>query len=157
MKWVMMLLFMLLCSLALTVSAQEARPLNDDPELEKRLLRLAQELRCLVCQNETLADSQAGLAQDLRAQIREQMKAGKTDKEIVTYLTDRYGQFVLYRPPVQPTTYLLWFGPFLFLLGGLALLFRYVKQRRDLIEESPLSEDQRRRVEKILQEGEKTV
>lgn len=152
-----LLLLMLLCSLALSVSAQEARPLTDDPELEKRLLRLSQELRCLVCQNETLADSQAGLAQDLRAQIREQMKAGKTDKEIVTYLTERYGQFVLYRPPIQPTTYLLWFGPFIFLLGGLALLFRYVKQRRHLIQESPLSADQKRRIEELLDEGDTAV
>lgn len=152
-----LLLSMLLCSLALSVSAQEARPLTDDPELEKRLLRLSQELRCLVCQNETLADSQAGLAQDLRAQIREQMKAGKSDKEIVTYLTERYGQFVLYRPPIQPTTYLLWFGPFIFLLGGLALLFRYVKQRRHLIQESPLSADQKRRIEELLDEGDTAV
>ena len=147
---------LLLFSFAWTVSAQEARPLSDDPELEKRLNNLAKELRCLVCQNETLADSQADLAQDLRAQIREQMKAGKTDKEIVTYLTDRYGQFVLYRPPVEPTTYLLWFGPFLFLLGGLAILFRYVKQRRQLISESPLTMEQQQKVEQILKE-EKTA
>jgi cytochrome c-type biogenesis protein CcmH len=146
---------MLLCLLGVSISAQEAKPLTDDPALEKRLLKLSQELRCLVCQNETLADSQAGLAQDLRAQIREQMKAGKTDKEIVTYLTDRYGQFVLYRPPVQPTTYLLWFGPFILLLGGLALLFRYLKQRREIIQESPLSAEQRRRVEQILKDEEK--
>jgi cytochrome c-type biogenesis protein CcmH len=146
---------LLLCSLALTVSAQEARPLAEDPELEKRLTTLAKELRCLVCQNETLADSQADLAQDLRAQIREQMKAGKRDKEIVAYLTQRYGQFVLYRPPVTPTTYLLWFGPFIFLLGGLVLLFRYVKQRRELIPESPLSVEQLRRVDEILKDREK--
>ena len=146
---------LLLCSLALTVSAQEARPLAEDPELEKRLTTLAKELRCLVCQNETLADSQADLAQDLRAQIREQMKAGKSDKEIVAYLTQRYGQFVLYRPPVTPTTYLLWFGPFIFLLGGLVLLFRYVKQRRELIPESSLSVEQLRRVDEILKDREK--
>jgi len=146
---------LLLCSLALTVSAQEARPLAEDPELEKRLTTLAKELRCLVCQNETLADSQADLAQDLRAQIREQMKAGKSDKEIIAYLTQRYGQFVLYRPPVTPTTYLLWFGPFIFLLGGLVLLFRYVKQRRELIPESPLSVEQLRRVDEILKDREK--
>jgi len=146
---------MLLCLVGMSVFAQEAKPLTDDPVLEKRLLKLSQELRCLVCQNETLADSQADLAQDLRAQIREQMKAGKTDKEIVTYLTDRYGQFVLYRPPVQPSTYLLWFGPFILLLGGLALLFRRLKQRRQLIQESPLSAEQRRRVEQILKDEEK--
>ena len=148
-------LLLLLCSLALTASAQEAKPLAEDPELEKRLTALAKELRCLVCQNETLADSQADLAQDLRAQIREQMKAGKSDKEIVAYLTQRYGQFVLYRPPVTPTTYLLWFGPFIFLLGGLVLLFRYVKQRRELIAESPLSVEQLRRVDEILKDREK--
>jgi len=152
-RFVLQLLF--LCSLALTASAQEAKPLAEDPELEKRLTALAKELRCLVCQNETLADSQADLAQDLRAQIREQMKAGKSDKEIVAYLTQRYGQFVLYRPPVTPTTYLLWFGPFVFLLGGLALLFRYVKQRRELIAESPLSVEQLRRVDEILKDREK--
>jgi len=146
---------MLLCLVGMSVFAQEAKPLTDDPVLEKRLLKLSQELRCLVCQNETLADSQADLAQDLRAQIREQMKAGRTDKEIVTYLTDRYGQFVLYRPPVQPSTYLLWFGPFVLLLGGLALLFRRLKQRRQLIQESPLSAEQRRRVEQILRDEEK--
>jgi cytochrome c-type biogenesis protein CcmH len=148
--------FLLLCSLASSLAAQQSRPTTDDPELEKRLLKLSQELRCLVCQNETLADSQAGLAQDLRTQIREQMKAGKTDKEIVTYLTDRYGQFVLYRPPVQPTTYLLWFGPFILLAGGLALLFRYLKRRRVLIEETPLSADQEVKVQELLREGEKT-
>jgi cytochrome c-type biogenesis protein CcmH len=148
---------LLLCSLVLAASAQEAKPLSDDPELEKRLMKLSKELRCLVCQNETLADSQADLAQDLRAQIREQMQAGKTDKEIVAYLTDRYGQFVLYRPPVTPTTYLLWFGPFVFLLAGLAILFRYVKHRRELIPEPQLSDEQRRRVEDILKEREKTA
>jgi cytochrome c-type biogenesis protein CcmH len=152
-RLVMQLLFF--CSLTLSVSAQEAQPLAQDPELEKRLMNLAKELRCLVCQNETLADSQADLAQDLRAQIREQMKAGKSDQEILSYLTDRYGQFVLYRPPVQPTTYLLWFGPFIFLVGGLTLLFRYVKQRRELIRESPLSAEQQRRIDEILNEREK--
>jgi cytochrome c-type biogenesis protein CcmH len=148
---------LLLCSLVLVVAAQEAKPIAEDPELERRLMNLSKELRCLVCQNETLADSQADLAQDLRAQIREQMKAGKSDKEIVSYLTERYGQFVLYRPPVTPTTYLLWFGPFVFLLGGLAILFRYVKQRRELIPEPQLSDEQRRRVEDILKEREKTA
>ncbi|HZI88812.1 MAG TPA: cytochrome c-type biogenesis protein, partial [Pyrinomonadaceae bacterium] len=96
--------------------AQEAKPLADDPELEKRVMNLSKELRCLVCQNETLADSRADLAVDLRNEIRDQMKAGKSDNEIITFLTARYGDFVLYRPPVRPTTYLLWFGPFLLLV-----------------------------------------
>lgn len=131
-------------------NAQTAQPLTDDPELEKRVMNLSQELRCLVCQNETLADSRAGLAEDLRREIREQMKAGKSDQEIIAFLTARYGQFVLYRPPVQPTTYLLWFGPFALLLGGLALLYRYLKQRRELIKDEPLSPQERRQAEEIL-------
>ena len=113
-------------------------------------MALSHELRCLVCQNETLADSRADLAVDLRKQIREQMKAGKSDKEIVAFLTQRYGDFILYRPRVTFTTYLLWFGPFVLLLGGLYILFRYIKQRRDLIPEKPLSADERRRAEELL-------
>lgn len=131
--------------------AQEARPMADDPVLEERLMNLSRELRCLVCQNETLADSRADLAVDLRNEIREQMKAGKTDQEIIAFLTARYGDFVLYRPPMKATTYFLWFGPFVLLLGGLFLLFRYLKQRRQLITEKPLSADQRRDVEALLQ------
>lgn len=122
----------------------------DDPALEERVMKLSRELRCLVCQNETLADSRADLAVDLRNQIREQMKAGKTDQEIIAFLTDRYGKFVLYRPPIDPTTYLLWFGPFVLLLTGLLLLFRYLKQRRDMIVEAPLSADERRRADALL-------
>ena len=113
-------------------------------------MKLSKELRCLVCQNETLADSRADLAIDLRDQIREQMKAGKSDKEIVAYLTERYGKFILYNPPVDPTTYLLWFGPFVLLLAGLFVLFRYVKQRRELIVDEPLSADDRLRAEAML-------
>src|SRR5580765_3089082 len=79
---------------------QQAQPLTDDPVLEKRLNNLSKELRCLVCQNETLADSQADLAEDLRREIREQMRAGKSDQEIIDFLTARYGQFILYKPQV---------------------------------------------------------
>ena len=130
--------------------AKEAQPSAADPVLEERVMHLSRELRCLVCQNETLADSRADLAVDLRGQIREQMKAGKSDREIITYLTDRYGKFILYNPPVDPTTYLLWFGPFVLLLGGLFLLFRYLKQRRELIVELPLTADDRQRAETLL-------
>ena len=149
MKRIALLLLFLSC-LSLPLVAKEAQPSAADPVLEERLMRLSKELRCLVCQNETLADSQADLAEDLRVQIREQMKAGKSDKEIIGYLTDRYGKFILYKPPVDPTTYLLWFGPFLFLLAGLAFLFRYLKQRRELITEQPLSADERSRAETLL-------
>jgi len=140
----------ILWSVGFTVTAKEAQPSAADPVLEERVMKLSRELRCLVCQNETLADSRADLAEDLRNQIREQMKAGKSDEEIITFLTDRYGKFVLYRPPVDPTTYLLWFGPFVLLLAGLLLLFRYVKQRSGLIAESPLSVEERRRAEALL-------
>jgi cytochrome c-type biogenesis protein CcmH len=142
---------LLLLSITVPVLADEARPMAQDPVLEERLMNLSRELRCLVCQNETLADSRADLAVDLRNEIREQMKAGKTDQEIIAFLTARYGDFVLYRPPVKATTYFLWFGPFVLLLAGLFVLFRYVRQRRQLITEQPLSAEQRRDAEALLQ------
>lgn len=145
-----LLSLLLLCFVAPAALAQEAKPMGEDPVLEARLANLSKELRCLVCQNETLADSRAGLAEDLRREIREQMKAGKSDKEIVAFLTDRYGQFILYRPRVTPVTYLLWFGPFVLLLAGLAVLFRYIKTRRDAIPETPLTVEERRRAEELL-------
>lgn len=129
--------------------AKEAQP-NEDPQIAQRMKNLTEQLRCLVCQNETLADSHADLAEDLRKEIREQMKAGKSDKEIISFLTARYGQFILYKPQVTPTTYLLWFGPFVLLLAGLAVLFRYIKQRRELIPENPLTSEERRRAEEML-------
>jgi len=144
------LALLLLAGVAFSTIAKDAQPTAADPVLEERVMNLAKELRCLVCQNETLADSRADLAVDLRNQIREQMKAGKSDKEIIAFLTDRYGKFILFRPPVDPTTYLLWFGPFVLLLGGLLFLFRYVKQRRELIMEPPLSADERSRAETLL-------
>jgi len=141
---------LLLCAITPFVVAKEAQPTGDDPVVEQRLTNLSKELRCLVCQNETLADSQADLAADLRGEIREQIKAGKSDKEIIEFLTARYGQFILYRPRVTPTTYLLWFGPFVLLLGGLWVLFTYIRQRRDSVREEPLSADERRRAEELL-------
>ena len=114
-------------------------------------MELSKELRCLVCQNETLADSRADLAEDLRSKIREQMRAGKSDQEIIAYLTERYGKFILYNPPVDPTTYFLWFGPFLLLLVGLFILFRYLKQRRRLIVDQPLSAVDHERAASLLE------
>ena len=155
MKRSLALLVLLLLQITSVTVAQVRRPepVKGDAALEERLHRLSQELRCLVCQNETLADSRADLAEDLRDEIREQMKAGKSDKEIIAFLTERYGQFILYRPQVTPTTYLLWFGPFLLLLIGLAVLFYYIKQRRDLIAEQPLTSDERKRAEEMLRAG----
>lgn len=155
MKRARLLLLILLCLNASFGVAQvrRQRAVIDDPVVEERLKKLSHELRCLVCQNETLADSRADLAEDLRDEIRVQMKAGKSDKEVVAFLTERYGQFILYRPQVTPTTYLLWFGPFVLLLAGLAVLFRYIKQRRDMIAEQPLSTEERRRAEDLLRTG----
>ena len=140
----------LLASCSAFSLAKEAQPASADPVLEERVMKLSKELRCLVCQNETLADSRADLAEDLRSQIREQMKAGQSDKQIVAYLTARYGKFILYNPPIDPTTYFLWFGPFILLLAGLFVLFRYLKQRRELIVDRPLSADERLRAETLL-------
>ena len=129
--------------------AKEAQS-NEDPKIEQRMKALTEQLRCLVCQNETLADSRADLAEDLRKQIREQMKAGKSDQEILAYLMQRYGDFVLYKPPVKATTYLLWFRPFILLIAGTGFLFRYLKHRRELIHEQPLTAAERKRAADIL-------
>lgn len=96
------------------------------------MLQIASELRCLVCQNQTIADSHADLAEDLRREIRTLLRQGATDEEIAKYMTDRYGDFVLYRPPVKPTTILLWFGPAALLVAGLAVLIRALRRRSKL-------------------------
>ena len=145
------LLLLLFASLSIFALAKEAQPTSNDPELEKRVMALSEQLRCLVCQNETLAGSHADLAVDLRQQIREQMKAGKSDKEIVAFLTERYGDFVLYNPRLTLRTYLLWFGPFILLGGGLVAFYSYIKKRRVLITDQPLSAEERKRAAEILQ------
>ena len=145
------LLLVVLLMLPMIVHAKEAAPTADDPLLEQRLMNLATELRCLVCQNQSLADSHADLAIDLRNQVREQMKAGKTDDEIRTWLTQRYGDFVLYRPPVRSTTALLWVGPFLLLLVGLVGLGLYLRRRRQVIGQPRLTEEEHARAQALLQ------
>ena len=143
------ILILVLISLAAPARAKEAKPV-EDPQIDQRMQALTQQLRCLVCQNETLADSRADLAEDLRKEIREQMKAGKSDQEIIAFLTQRYGDFVLYKPPVKATTYLLWFGPFVLLLGGTLLLYRYLKHRREIIQDQPLTAAEHKRAEELL-------
>lgn len=133
-----------------TISIAKEAQSNEDPQIAARMKNLTEQLRCLVCQNETLADSHADLAEDLRKQIREQMKAGKSDQEIIAFLTQRYGDFVLYKPPVKSTTYLLWFGPFVLLIAGTTVLFRFLKRRREMIQERPLTADEHKRAEEIL-------
>ena len=109
--------------------ANEAAPLAADPVLEARMTRITAELRCLVCQNQTIADSNADLAVDLRRQVREMLRKGDDDAKIIQYMTDRYGDFVLYRPPVKATTMLLWFGPALMLLFGFGALAVVMRRR----------------------------
>ena len=109
--------------------AREAAPATADPVLEVRVMRIANELRCLVCQNETIAASHADLAVDLRNQVRDMLRQGRSDAEIMQYMTDRYGDFVLYRPPVKSTTWVLWYGPAALLLGGLAALVLVLRRR----------------------------
>ena len=148
-RFVSILLVCLLASVVMAQVQEEEVP-SDDPVIEQRLANISKELRCLQCQNQTLADSPAGLAADMRREIRAQMKAGKSDQEVIAFLTQRYGDFILYRPRVTFTTYLLWFGPFVLLLAGLYGLFRYIKLRRDFIPEKPLSAEERRRAEEML-------
>jgi len=122
--------FLLLAATVKWVSAKEAAPAAADPALEQRVMTLASELRCLVCQNQTIADSNAPLAEDLRNQVREKMRQGSSNSEIIDYMVARYGDFVLYRPPLKLTTVLLWFGPLLLLAAGFAILLRRVLRRR---------------------------
>jgi len=130
--------------------AREAAPLAEDPAVEARLVEISQELRCLVCQNESLASSRAELADDLRREVRELIREEKSDEEIKTFLVSRYGDFVLYRPEVKPLTWVLWFGPFLLLLLGVWALVRYVRQRRDQVPTTALSDEERQRAQDLL-------
>ena len=129
------LLFALLLTLPL-LAMGEAKPMGDDPAVEARLKALSQELRCLVCQNQTLADSAAPLAEDLRQEIREKIARGMSDKEITDYLVARYGNFVRYRPPVESQTLLLWVGPSLLLIAGFTVLWLTLRKRNALLAEN---------------------
>ncbi len=145
------LLLALAAALApLAHAADTAVPTEQDPVTQARAVRLEEQLRCLVCQNQTIAESDADLAVDLRRQVREQIAAGRTDEEIITFMTDRYGDFVLYRPPVKATTLLLWTGPLLLLAIGLAMLARLIRDRRRLPDAAPLSPEERARAEALL-------
>jgi len=121
--------------LGVAAHAKDAEPAAADPAVEARMLRIASELRCLVCQNQTIADSHADLAVDLREQVRTMVRRGDSDAQILQYMTDRYGDFVLYRPPVKSTTWLLWFGPGVLMLGGLATLVVVLRRRQKMTDD----------------------
>jgi cytochrome c-type biogenesis protein CcmH len=135
----------LLLLLVVALHAQAA----DDAALERRAQALEKELRCLVCQNQTLAESNAPLALDLRNQVRAQLAQGKSDREVIDWLVARYGDFVLYRPPFKATTLLLWAGPFVFLLGGLFLLVRFLRRRE--VPAPQLTDAERAQAAKLLE------
>ncbi|MDH4084171.1 MAG: cytochrome c-type biogenesis protein CcmH [Nitrospira sp.] len=133
--------------------AGEARPLGEDPAVEARLKHLAIELRCLVCQNQTLADSNAPLAEDLRREVRDMIVKNMSDKEIIDFLVERYGDFVLYRPPLKATTTLLWVGPFVLLLVGATVLVITLRRRARKVVDAPVTDEEHRRVEQLLAQG----
>jgi cytochrome c-type biogenesis protein CcmH/NrfF len=144
------LIALLLASLIGIASAAEAPPAADDPLLEKRVARLATELRCLVCQNQSLADSNADLAVDLRNQVREMLRAGRSDEEVRDFMVQRYGDFVLYKPPLKATTVLLWAGPFVLLVLAAAVLWTYLRRRSARIVERELTSQERARAQGLL-------
>lgn len=148
----------LLCGLAwllagATLAAREAPPVAEDAALEARMMDIARELRCLVCQNETIAASHADLALDLRQQIREQLRAGRSPQQVRDFMVERYGDFVLYRPRFGLRTLLLWLGPFALLLLAAATLVRTIRRRAAAQPERVLSDDERRRARELLRTG----
>ena len=140
----------LLLALCAQSAAREAPSASDDPVLENRVVKLTSDLRCLVCQNQSLADSHADLAIDLKNQVRSQMQAGKSDAEIRDYMVARYGDFVLYDPPFKSTTLLLWAGPFALLLVGLLGLAAYLRSRRRRLLDVELTPADHARAEALL-------
>ena len=144
------LLILLACG---TLAAKEAAPMAQDEVVEKRLIAISEEMRCLVCQNESLAGSHAELAEDLRRELRTLIKQGKTDAEVKEFMVSRYGDFVLYRPPLKPTTWLLWVGPFVLMIAGVAALIAYLRRRGRTVKDVPLSEEENKRAEALLKEG----
>ena len=149
-----LLLALTLALLAQLAPAKDAVPLAADPVAEKRLLKLSEELRCLVCQNQNIADSHAELAEDLRREIRGMIQAGKTDQEITDFMVARYGDFVLYRPPLKATTIILWTGPVLLMIFGVLLLLRYLRKRNlQVTDDQPLTEADTSRADALLKEN----
>jgi cytochrome c-type biogenesis protein CcmH len=131
-------------------TAAEAAPTAANPELEARVQRVAEELRCLVCQNQTIADSNAELAQDLRREVRQMIERGASEAEVREFMVTRYGDFILYRPPFKYTTLLLWVGPFALLLGGAWILRRVVVARREAGDSAGLSSEEQARLRTLI-------
>jgi len=143
-----LLLLLLTLPLSAAINTFEFQNAED----EARFKQLSEELRCLVCQNQNLADSNAELAMDLRSKVYKMLQTGASNEEIKTYMVDRYGDFVLYDPPVKPSTYILWFSPLLLIAVGLALLIRFIR-RRTREADAPLSDSERERLQTILNQN----
>jgi cytochrome c-type biogenesis protein CcmH len=140
----------MLCCLGASFG-KEAVPLAEDPAIEQRMIDISEEMRCLVCQNESLSGSRSELAQDLRNELRQLLKDGKTDAEIKEFMVTRYGDFVLYRPPVKTSTWLLWGGPFLLLILAMLFLLRHVgRDGRDEDADEELTEEEKQRAQRLL-------
>ena len=138
-----------LVAAATAALAAESQPVAADPALEARVNGLAAELRCLVCQNQSLADSHADLAIQLKGQVRDQLRAGRTEAQVIAYMTERYGDFVLYRPPLKASTVLLWAGPALLVAGGLGALGWGLRRKAPTVVE--LSDEERQRAAALLE------
>lgn len=130
-------------------TSNRAQPVGD-PAVEARVQRLSEDLRCLTCMGQNIADSQSGFSADMKREMRDMIKAGKSDKDIMDFMVQRYGDFVLYRPPVKNTTWLLWGGPFVLLLLSIGLLIRKLKRRRVDYVPAPLNESELRAAAKLL-------
>ncbi len=149
-KWMTGLIATALLLTIAALQAQEAQPLQSDVAVEAQVQRLSSQLRCLVCQNQTLADSHADLAQDLQQEIREMAAKGMSDQAIIDYLVARYGDFVRYKPPLNKTTSLLWLGPFALLIAGGIGLLVMLRRRQSMAAEAPLSAAEARKVSELL-------
>ena len=147
-KFIFVLVLLLLTPLT---NADQTVITKVDPVLEERVMALSEHLRCLVCQNQTIADSNAELAVDLKNQVRDKLRQGESEQEILDYMVKRYGEFVLFKPLVKSTTWLLWFGPLLLLVLGLGVLIVNLRQRRKLMQQTPaLSAEEHVRASSML-------
>ncbi|MBT5097927.1 MAG: cytochrome c-type biogenesis protein CcmH [Proteobacteria bacterium] len=138
--------------LGLWIGAAQAQIVSVEPEYQGRYNDLLHELRCLVCQNQTLADSGSGLADDLRLEVKRMLEEGLSDEQIFAFMSDRYGDFVLYNPPVKPRTWLLWFGPFVLLIGGLIGIRQVVRANNKMAKSSTLTESEKKQVNAVIQD-----
>ncbi len=139
----------------LLIALAEASFITVAPEYEERYEKILSELRCLVCQNQTVAESPAGLADDFRIEVKEMLERGATDQEILDFMSDRYGDFVLYNPPVKARTYLLWVGPFVLLVGGILIAIILVRKRATAVPAAELTDQDKQRLKSLLDENDK--